>query len=184
MNPATDSPGARPRPRCPNPSCRARHPVSQPAPQPEARQALTSDRQTAPADISCSQSGIFSEGLGDRITATTRWASAKPATSLARASGSRPSIRPISAVSSANLAQAARSSTTKRQGSSLPWSGTRAAALQERGDLLPVRHRGRERLGRPRPPCQQEIERVGAVRQRRCGGGSRVGHDRGLSRSD
>jgi hypothetical protein len=80
--------------------------------------------------------GIFSDGLGDRITATTRWASAKPATSLASASGRAP--RPPDLRGQAGQRwQAARSSTTKRQGSSLPWSGTRGGGPEQRGEAPP-----------------------------------------------
>jgi hypothetical protein len=72
--------------------------------------------------------------------------------------------------------QAARSRTTKRHGSSLPWSGTRAAACRSGHKLRPVRHGCAKRLGRTRAAREEEVEGLGSGRKRCDNGRLGVGH--------
>ena len=78
----------------------------------------------------CSISGILSEALGEATTATQRPERANWSANFATCSGSRPCAVPMSCAAVASRSLAARPSTMKRQGSSLPWSGVRAAAVR------------------------------------------------------
>ena len=88
--------------------------------------------QTAPADSTCSHSGILTCGAARDTTATTSGARANRPNSSACALSSRSGVsssRIIRAMRPAR-ARAAPSNTTNRQGASLPWSGTREATAR------------------------------------------------------
>ncbi len=88
--------------------------------------ALTRLIQTAPADRRCSHSGIL-PGMKRDTTTTARGGIFSLNIAVLAFSGSGPSPASCSTRAS-NAALAAPSSTTKRQGDSLPWSGTRTAS--------------------------------------------------------
>ena len=86
----------------------------------------------APAESTCSHSGIFTCGAARLTTAITSGARASRLRSLSTCSGlaSGYLARNAAAIASPAAARASPSNTMKRQGMSLPWSGTREAMVR------------------------------------------------------
>ena len=129
-NPATNSWSSRPSAEVRNSRSSASQDVSQFAPQPLASAAFSKARHTAPAERVCSTCGIFSDGSGDEMTATMSGEFANADRAFSTAAESSPRSAALASAIFATLSRAGRSSTTKRQGSSIPWSGDRAAAVR------------------------------------------------------
>ena len=139
-------------------------PTGQPVrpPQPAARQALRSARQTAPADRTCSICGILSDGFGrcDHCSRRDgRRGTGGPSSRPSRGSSAR--AAPWVSTAPASLRHAFRSSTTKRHGSSLPWSGVRAATVRSSAKTSRPGHGRPEHLRGTGPSCLQEAQRFG-----------------------
>ena len=105
--------------------------MSQVAANPRARAATIKFMQTAPAESTCSHSGIFGWGAARETTATTSGARANRPSSSAfplSSSSGLSSSRIIWAIRPAR-SRAAPANMMKRHGASLPWSGTREATV-------------------------------------------------------
>ena len=110
----------------------AYQPVSQFTENPKAFAACTRFSATFAEESCCSHNGIFGwSEIGEEMTPTTIGASAKPFALAARtwrslSSGWPSAIRTSPAIA---FSRAGLSKRMKRQGESLPWSGTRAAMV-------------------------------------------------------
>ncbi|KAG1387778.1 hypothetical protein G6F60_013980 [Rhizopus arrhizus] len=164
MKPAMLSPAARPRWAC-TAGSNAIHAVSHWAPKPSACAACSRAKQPQPAVLSCSCSGTFGSGRGLATTTITsgawlkRWRSFSNTASPA--CGSRWRLRLPR--KSPRVCRASPALFRTRNGTRLPWSGTRTAEASIRCRVAGS--------GPGSPSCREGTERRASRASRAAGSG-------------